>query len=224
MSAKIGATEGTNATARLISRTSVVLGGQVGLAWLGSLATWSVPTTSLNLWALAIIFLATAFGSTLWGASADKDDPSPVLGAAVFAFSTGAFLGPALAMHTAELGAAVVGSVCAASLAGLAAAGTVASLLSFNWRRLESWLIPALWGLIGVQLLGALVSMPAGLHQGVSLAGAGMFLLFMVVDVARMFAMGEAGADSWGAAVVVANNLFLDLANFLLHVLSALGD
>lgn len=214
----------SRSTARLLSRTAVVLGGQVGLAWLGSLATWSMPPTSGSVFVLAMLFCVSALGAQYWGTLADDDDPSPVLGAAVFAFTTGAFTGPTLAMHSVELGAEVVGSVCAASLAGLAAAGSVASLLTFNWRRVESWLLPALWVLIGSQVIASLFSMTSGLHQLVSLAGAVLFLFFMGIDFVLMLTLGTQGKDSWGAAVVVANNLFLDLINFVLLVLSAFKE
>jgi len=217
-------TVGSSSVARLVSRTSIILGGQVGLAWLGSLATWSMQMTTASFWAMTTLFMASALGSSFWGMSADSSDPSPVLGAAVFAFVTGAYIGPVMAMHTEQLGPAVVGAVCAASIVGLAAAGTIGALASFDWRKAESWLIPALWGLIGFHLVGALLEMPAGLDRVVSLGGAGLFLLFAAVDVARMLALGSAGEDGWGTAVVVANNLFLDLVNIVLHLLASMGD
>ena len=94
----------TSGRAELLNRTMLILSGQIGLAWLGSLATWSLVPTQGALLVLASLFFVTAMGSTWWGLHAERGDPWPLLGAAVFAFITGAFMGPAISAMEADLG------------------------------------------------------------------------------------------------------------------------
>ena len=211
--------------ATLLNRTMMVLGGQIGLAWLGALATWSLALTQKTYLLLTMAFIVTCIISMIWTSKAADDDPSPVIGAGIFAFTTGAYIGPVLAMHSETLGASVVTTTCAATLGALAITGILATFISFDWRKVESWLMIGLWSLIGYYIFAMLFGTPStAMHQGISFGGAGLFLLFMLVDFARLVELSTSGDRSWKAAVIIANNLFLDAVNFLLHVLGSMDS
>ena len=220
-------TRSTTAPTRgnLLNRTMVILGGQIGLAWLGALATWSLTLTKQSYLLLTLAFIVTCVISMIWTNKAADDDPSPVIGAGIFAFTTGAYIGPVLAMQSETLGASVVTNTCAATLGALAITGILSTFISFKWRKVENWLMLGLWGLIGYYIVAIFISTPSPpMHQGISFVGAGLFLLFMLVDFVRLVEMGKSGEHTWKEAVIIANNLFLDAVNFLLHVLGSMDS
>lgn len=209
--------------ATLFSRTMAVLGGMLGVSYLGTLATWNMQPTTGSFILLAIAFLVSGIVATTWGsATAKSGDPSAIVGAAFFAGITGAFLGPTLAMYTETLGSAIVSYSIVLTGGITAIAGAISTVVSFNYRKVESYLLMALWGLIGYLIVTLFTGVPEGLDYGVSFLGAGLFSVFLLVDFMRLRDEGR-NMSSWGGAVVMASMIFLDMANLLLWILRIFG-
>lgn len=205
--------------ATLFNRTMIVLMGMIGIGYGGVQVTWDMQMTTFSFWALAIPMLLGAFIVPIWAGSADEDDLSPLMGVGLFAGLSGAFIGPVLSMYTETLGSAQVNLACLLTLGVTSGAAGLSTIVSFNWRRVESWLMLPLLGLIGYHLVTAFTGIPEGLDWTVSLFGAGLFSVFLLVDFVRIKDQGRRGMVGWGLAGIIAMNIFLDMLNLLLYIL-----
>ena len=209
--------------ATLFNRTMIILTGMIGIAYGATYLTWGM-TMSWGVFLLTgIPMLIGAVAVPVWASSADDSDMSPLIGVGVFAGLSGAFVGPALSMYTETLGSGQVNLACAMTLAVTAGAAGLSTIVSFNWRKVESWLMIPLLGLIGYHLVTVFTGIPEGLDWTVSLFGAGLFSVFLLVDFVRIKDQGRRGMYGWGLAGIIAMNIFLDMLNLLLYILRLMG-
>ena len=209
--------------ATLFNRTMIILSAMIGLAYLGTLATWGMTMTWWTFLLFGIPMLIGAVAVPLWAQNAADNDLTPLLGVAAFALFSGAFVGPTLAYYTETLGSSQVSLACAITLAVTGGAAGISTFVSFNWRKVESWLMLPLLGLIGYHLVTVFTGVNSTMDWGISLCGAGLFSVFLVVDFVRMKDQGRRGMYGWPLAGIIAMNIFLDMLNLLLYVLRIMG-
>jgi FtsH-binding integral membrane protein len=209
--------------ATLVRRTVAILGGMVALTTLGAWSTWGLDD-GLAVLGLAVLFLVTGLGTTLWAHLASDDDPAPIAGGAVFAGVSGAFLGPALSAYTEILGPEQVFAACGITLGITGVVGGVSSLVTFDYRRAESWLMVPLWGLLGFLVFGIFFRVPEAFDNLMSWVGALLFCAFLVVDFVRLYAEGRGGQYGWAVAMRMATSIYLDMVNLLLWILRIMAQ
>ena len=87
-----------------------------------------------------------------------------------------------------------------------------------------SFLFFALLGLIIVRLLKSWVIKDSSFSMIQTAAGIIIFTLYLVYDFNRLEKAMEQGDESWGTAVDLAVNIYLDIVNLLLLILEALSE
>ncbi|BFZ08765.1 hypothetical protein BsWGS_11804 [Bradybaena similaris] len=88
-------------------------------------------------------------------------------------------------------------------------------------RDFSSWHAPAtmaLYGLILASLMQVFLPIPA-VHLGISLAGAALFCVFIIVDTHML--MSKLSPEEY---ILAAINLYLDILNLFLYILRILGE
>ena len=87
-----------------------------------------------------------------------------------------------------------------------------------------SFLFFALLGLIIVRLLKAWVIKDSSFSMIQTAAGIIIFTLYLIYDFNRLEKAMERGDESWGTAVDLAVNIYLDIVNLFLLILEALSE
>jgi len=87
-----------------------------------------------------------------------------------------------------------------------------------------SFLFFALLGLIIVRLLKAWVIKDSSFSMIQTAAGIIIFTLYLIYDFNRLEKAMEQGDESWGTAVDLAVNIYLDIVNLFLLILEALSE
>jgi len=203
----------------LFNRTMTILTGMVALAYGGSMLSWSWEMTlgfalMTFVGSLVMIFVAAAMAHT-----ASDDDISPLFPIAAFAFLEGMSVGPVLAHYTEILGPQEVNLALAITAGATATFGGIGYVVTIAYRKIESFLMIGLLGLIGFYVVSMFMAVPEEVNVGMSALGGLLFCGFLVVDFARLKAESAAGVKGWGAAGMIAMNIFLDILNLLLIIL-----
>jgi FtsH-binding integral membrane protein len=167
------------------------------------------------------VFFAAAIGSLVCAVAVRWARNVPVLNVGLLyglAFCIGVTLGP-LIMRYVNAGLGSVVYEAAGLTAAMAGRLSIYALTTRrDFARIEHYLFLALIGLIiaGVALFFLQVPL---VHLVVSLIGAFVFCLFIVVDVQKSKHL----PNTVGNAVVIAVNVYLDVVNLFLYLLRILG-
>jgi FtsH-binding integral membrane protein len=207
----------TLSTTGLFTKVAMLLTASMGVGAVGSYLGAGI--TSLA----AVIALAVAF---IGGAIAimfvkDKDPAIAVPFTLGWVFISGLFIGPALNQYVKILGPMTVFGAYLGTSGVMAACGAVALLTKVNFGKMQRFLMFALFGLIIVGIVGIFVQMSTAMNTIYCLGGMAIFTGFFLVDFARL--RDNADDDSWGAAIEITVNLYLDFVNFLLFLLRLLA-
>ena len=202
----------------LFHRTMAIVCGMNVLTFIGTLVTEDWHPSGGVMLVLIIASFSLIFATSFWAERAAANDPSPLLGVAAFALIEGLILGPAIGMYKATLGPDAVQFAVAAVVAATAVFGGIGSVASFAYKKLEAVLLLGLFGMIAFLFGSTLVVVPEGIDLGMSVGGAVLVCLFIVVDFARLKDTGRRTAG-WGAAGMLAMNIYLDMINLLLFLL-----
>lgn len=201
----------------LFAKVSMLLTGSMLLSGVGTLIGMSM--TSM---AFFIITLILFLGSAIAVAVAAKKAPPPVAVALLggFAFVAGLFTGPAIGMYVAQLGAGTVALTYLGTGGIMAVCGLIATFSGYNFGRWERFLMFALFGMIIVGLITLFTGMSFAFELFYCLIGIALFTGYFLVDFYRL---AQSEDDSWGEAVSITVQLFLDFLNMLLYLLRLLA-
>lgn len=166
-----------------------------------------------NHWMLTLCFIAT-FGSLFALMAKRQETPTNYILLGVFTLLESYSVGVVVTFYK-------VPSVVEAFLltVGLFIGLTVYTLQSK--KDFSSWHAPAvmcLWGLLVASIIQVIIPVPA-IHLGMSLVGAGLFCVFVVVDTHMI--MAKLSPEEY---IMGAINLYLDILNLFLHILRLLGE
>ena len=94
----------------------------------------------------------------------------------------------------------------------------------YNFNFLGVILLVSLIALIVMRILNALIFKSAKQMLYQSYAGIVIFTLYLVYDFDRLKQANAAGDNSWGTAVDIAVNIYLDIINLFIELLIAMSE
>ena len=103
-------------------------------------------------------------------------------------------------------------------------AALVGMYFGVDFSGMAPFLCIALLVLIIFRLVMLFTGFATGRRRLVAVAGAGLFVLFLLYDFNQLAQLNAAGVDDWETALDLAISLYLDIINLLLEILEALGD
>lgn len=200
-------------TSTLFAKVALLLTGTMIASGAGTLIGMPMASTGFFIFSL-VAFL----GLTIAVAVAAKKASPPVAISllAAFSFAAGLFIGPAIGMYVAQLGAQTVALAYLGTAGIMAVCGVIATVSGINFGKMERYLMLGLFGLIIVGLIGLFTGMSFAVDLLYCLAGIGIFTGYFLVDFYRLANSNE---NSWGEAVSVTVQIFLDFLNVLLYIL-----
>jgi len=211
-------------TGSLFGRVMMMLTGSMLVAAVGAYAGASIITSGGVLLALCIVWLLGTIGVGFAASAVDKGSLSPAVGLGlmgIWMFVSGLITGPALAHYVAVLGGNTVMLAFLGTAGVMAGCGAIGILSGHNFSGLGKFLSIALFGLIIVGIVNIFVAFSTGVEIAYCLIGMAIFAGFFIVDFFRI--KENADSDSWGAAMMITMNLYLDFLNFFLFLLRLLA-
>jgi FtsH-binding integral membrane protein len=202
----------------LFSKVAMLLTAAMAVGALGSYVGAGITSLAAVI-TLAVLFLGGAIAIMF------LKDASPAISLPFtlgWVFVSGLFIGPAIHQYKQILGWEVVFGAYLGTSAVMCVCGAVALLTKVNFGKMERFLMFALFGLILVGIISIFVSMGSFATALYSLIGMAVFTGFFLVDFARL--RDNADDNSWGAAIMITVNLYLDFVNFLLYLLRFLAS
>ena len=200
----------------LFKRTMLVVAGMNVLSFVGSSLTWDLPLTMGILFGTFVLNMILLFAMHLTVRSA----PQVSLALAfLFAGIEGATLGPVFNHYVDVLGPNLFSVVCLGTAGTIGIAGIVSTMLTFDYRKVESYLMVILLGMIVVGVVTMFTGMTAGINILYSILGVVLFTAFFIVDFMRLRAENLEGLNGWGHVAITATKLYLDQINLLLYAL-----
>jgi len=178
--------------------------------------TWDTPLSTGLVLGSFVVSMVLLFAMHILARTAPSI--SLVL-AIVFAGVEGAMLGPVFNHYVEVLGPNLFSVVCLGTAGTIAIAGVVSTMLTFDFRRVEGYLLVILLGMILVGVVTLFTGMTAGINILYSILGVVLFTAFFIVDFMRLRAENAAGMNGWGHVALTATNLYLDQINLLLYAL-----
>lgn len=207
----------TARTGTLFSKVAMLLTGSMVLSGVGTLI--GMPMASLGFMIVTMIaFLGLSIAVAIAAKTASPPVAVGLLG--VFSFVAGLFIGPTIGMYVQQIGAGTVALAYLGTGGIMAICGLVASVSGINFRKMEGFLLIGLFGMIIVGLIACFTGMTVAFDFVYSLIGVALFTGFFLVDFYRLATSND---DSWGEAVSITAQLFLDFLNMLLYVLRLLA-
>ena len=204
--------------ATLVRRTYGLVFVSVIVTILGVAACLSQPSIAVSVAEHPFITMMLMFGS-LWMAMRNRTNyPQNILFVLLFTFIEGLFLAPFLAV--AERGNP--GIIGEAGILTLSTFGVLSLYAVVSRRDFSAWgafFMVGLWVLIATMVLNFFFQSPAG---SLLIAG-GTVLVFsglLVFDTWRIVRSGQYGPDDYVPAAV---NIYLDLLNLFIAIVSLLG-
>lgn len=209
-------------TGSLFARTMTVVMVMVGISAFTSRLAWNLQLGGFGVFVLFLLSLAC---SIFAAAIAKKDGLAAIIPTGLFSAIWGVMLGPCLRLVVADHGPQIVTQALLGTAGLLAVFGALGYLSNIRYQKLESILMIALLGLI-VFGLGMLFfeHTPKEVNLGYSVLGVLIFIGFFLVDFARLRDLSLRGETGWGVACLVAINIYLDILNVFLHLLSIFAD
>lgn len=125
-------------------------------------------------------------------------------------------------MHTAY-GSQIVFEAALTTALGMAVMAMIAQVVNFNYVRVQSYLVAAVFGLIIIGLIGSFVHfLSPGLYAWATLA---IFSVLLLVDFMRLRDADRSGLGaSTGTAVWLALSIYLDAINIFIALLQIFGN
>ena len=118
----------------------------------------------------------------------------------------------------------VVFQAMAGTTLAVIVAGTIVAYFSTDFSFLGIFLFTALLALIVVEVLNAFVFKSERRRIMYSYCGVVIFFLYLIYDFNYLEKAIAAGDNSWGTAIKIAVNLYLDIINLFLDLLEILAD
>ncbi|MBY0359555.1 MAG: Bax inhibitor-1 family protein [Candidatus Obscuribacterales bacterium] len=204
-------------TSTLFAKVSLLLTGSMLASGAGTFIGMSMSGIGFFIFSL-IAFFGLAIAVAVAAKTAPPTVAVGLLGA--FSFAAGLFIGPAISMYVAQLGAQTVGLAYLGTGGIMAVCGVIATLSGINFGKMERYLMLGLFGLIIVGLIGLFTGMSFGVNVLYSLAGMAIFTGYFLVDFYRL---ANSSDNSWGEAVSITTQIFMDFLNVLLYLLRFLA-
>ena len=199
------------------AKVAVLLTGSMLVAGVGTLLGAPIHTLS-GIIITALLMLGSAIAVGVFARSAPAPVAVALLGA--LTFFTGLCIGPAIAMYVQVLGGNVVLATFFGTAGIMALCGLIATFSGINFAPLERFLMIGLFGLILVGLIVMFTGMSFAFNLVYCLAGIAIFVGFFLVD---FFRLATSADDTWGGAVEITAQLFLDFANLFLRLLELIA-
>jgi FtsH-binding integral membrane protein len=205
-------------TESLFSRVMFALAGMNMLTFAGSYVTWNLPMSGSLLLGTFVVSMVLLFAMHFM-AHSDEYGPAALVPAGLFAFVEGASLGPVFNYYTDVLGPDLFMVVCLGTGGIMASVGIISTIVNFDYKRVESYLLLVLLGMIVVGVVTVFTGMSSAFNITYSIIGVILFTGFFLVDFMRLRAENERGSNGWGNAAVITTSLYLDQVNLLLYLL-----
>jgi len=206
---------GISVGSNLFSKVSMLLTGSMMVGALGAYLGQGIQSLG------AMILLIVLF---LGGGIAIKfiKDKAPTISIPLllgWVFISGLFIGPAIHAYVAYLGWQTVFFAYLGTAGVMAVCGCIGVFSGFDFTNLGRYLMFALFGLIIFGIVSLFVHMSAGVTIVYSLIGMAVFAGFFIFDFFRL----SKGANTWGNAIDITQDIYLDFINFLLYLLQLLA-
>jgi modulator of FtsH protease len=204
--------------ATLVRRTYGLVFLSVIITVLGTAFTFTQPSLMAAVARHPIIMLIATFAPLIMAQRAARSFPKNVILTGIFTFVEGIFIAPFLFM--AERNAPGVSGQ--AALLTLAAFGVLSLYAVFSKRDFSAWGSFFIVGLV-VLIIASIINMfVASAAAGLWIAAVGVLVFsgLLVFDTWRIVRSGQYGPDDY---VLAAVNIYLDLLNMFLFIVTLLG-
>lgn len=215
-------TTSSDTVGTLFTRTMLVVAVMNALTASGAHLTWGWPVTNGMFWGSFVVSMCLLFAMHILARVQDAG-PLALFPTAAFAFVEGAMLGPVFSYYVKSLGAELFEVACLGTAGTMAIAGIISTMVTFDYRKAENYLLATLFGFILVGIGSLYIGMSNAVNLGYSALGVLLFTAFFLVDFMRLRATQDAGVTGWGASAIMATNLYLDQINLLLQILQLMS-
>ncbi len=201
----------------LFTKVAMLLTGSMAVGALGSYLGAGITSLAVMI-LLIVLFIGGAIAVKLLENKAPSVALTVLFG---WVFVSGLFIGPALHAYKEMLGWQTVFIAYLGTAGVMAGCGAVGALSGRNFSGMGRFLTFSLFGLILVGIISIFVNLGSVGMMIYSLAGMAIFAGFFIFDFWRLSQKRD--DHSWGTAIDLTVDLYLDFINFLLYLLQFLG-
>jgi FtsH-binding integral membrane protein len=208
----------------LFTKVAMLLTGSMAVGALGSFLGAGITSLGAII-VLALLFIGGAIAVKLLE---NQDVVIAIPALFIWVFISGLFIGPTLHLYNQLLGWQTVFLAYLGTAGVMAVCGAFGALSGRNFTNMGRFLTIGLFGLIIVGVIACFVSLGSVGIMIYSVIGMLIFAGFFIFDFFRLSQSAKSNDHSWGNAIDLTIDLYLDFINFFLYLLqfiaAAKGD